>query len=111
MFASRGDDSGTHARERELWSAAGYAPDAARDDWYKDTGSGMLPTLNVALQLGGYTLVDRATWSTAAVHGQHRILLDGDTALRKQYSLFVGNPRKHPATKVRARPGTGRLAA
>ncbi len=102
VFASRGDDSGTHARERELWAAAGYLPDAARDDWYKDTGSGMLPTLNVALQLGGYTLVDRATWTTAPSHGQHRILLDGDAALRNQYSLIVVNPRKHPATKVRA---------
>ena len=102
VFASRGGDSGTHARERELWVAAGYTPDAARDDWYKDTGSGMLPTLNVALQLGGYTLVDRATWITAPAHGQHRILLDGDVALRNQYSLIVVNPRKHPATRVRA---------
>jgi len=101
VFASRGDESGTHARERALWKAAGYQPDAARDAWYKDTGSAMLPTLNVALQLDGYTLVDRATWDTAPSHGRHRVLLEGDDGLRNQYSLIVVNPRKHPAVKLR----------
>lgn len=101
VFASRGDDSGTHARERELWSAAGYRPDAARDAWYKDTGSAMLPTLNVALELNGYTLIDRATWDTAPRHARHRVVQEGDPALRNQYSLIVVNPARHPATKLR----------
>lgn len=101
LFASRGDDSGTHARERELWATAGYRPDAGRDAWYRDTGSAMLPTLNVALEFGGYTLIDRATWDTAPSHGQHRLLLENDPALLNQYSLIIVNPARHPATRWR----------
>lgn len=101
VFASRGDESGTHVRERELWAAAGYTPDARRDSWYKDTGSAMLPTLNVAIELGGYTLIDRASWDTAPNHARHRLLLEGDSALRNQYSVIVVNPRKHPNIKLR----------
>jgi tungstate transport system substrate-binding protein len=101
VFASRGDESGTHARERELWAAAGYTPDPAHDTWYKDTGSAMLATLNVAVQLDAYTLIDRATWATAPDHGQLRVLLEGDAALLNQYSLIIVNPRKHPATRLR----------
>ena len=101
LFFSRGDESGTHARERQLWSAAGYVPDPARDRWYRDTGSAMLPTLNVALELSGYTLIDRATWDTAPTQAGHAVLFEGGAELRNQYSVIVVNPRVHPAAKVR----------
>lgn len=101
LFFSRGDESGTHARERQLWAAAGYVPDAARDPWYRDTGSAMLPTLNVALELSGYTLIDRATWDTAPTQAGHAVLFEGGAALRNEYSVIVVNPRIHPAAKVR----------
>ena len=58
-FASRGDDSGTHKKEQELWKAAGVEPSG---DWYRETGSGMGPTLNTASQMPAYTLTDRGTW-------------------------------------------------
>ena len=101
LFFSRGDESGTHARERQLWAAAGHVPDAARDRWYRDTGSAMLSTLNVALELGGYTLIDRATWDTAPNQAGHAVLFEGGDELRNQYSVIVVNPRLHPAVKVR----------
>jgi tungstate transport system substrate-binding protein len=101
LFFSRGDESGTHTRERQLWAAAGYVPDVAHDGWYRDTGSAMLPTLNVALELSGYTLIDRATWDTAPTHAGHAVLFEGGQELRNQYSVIVVNPRVHPAAKVR----------
>ena len=58
MFVSRGDDSGTNAREGRLWESAGIAPGGS---WYQETGQGMGATLRVADENGGYTLSDRAT--------------------------------------------------
>lgn len=95
-FASRGDESGTHVRERGLWRAASFIPDPANDRWYKETGSGMVPTLNVAKELDAYTLVDRATWETYDDRGALRVLFDSGDALRNQYSLIAVDPRKHP---------------
>jgi tungstate transport system substrate-binding protein len=60
LFVSRGDGSGTHAREKGLWKAAGLTPDGK--PWYQQTGLGMGDTLNVAAEKGGYTLADRGTW-------------------------------------------------
>jgi tungstate transport system substrate-binding protein len=102
VFASRGDESGTHVRELELWQAAGLAPDAARDAWYRDTGSGMLPTLMVALELDGYTLIDRATWDTTEQRGSHRIVYAGDPALVNHYSLILVDPANHPHVQAAA---------
>jgi tungstate transport system substrate-binding protein len=59
VFVSRGDDSGTHARERSLWEEAGVTPGAP---WYQETGQGMGATLRVAVEKSGYTLSDRATY-------------------------------------------------
>ena len=61
-FVSRGDDSGTHARERSLWRAAGLRPWEDRPSWYVESGSGMGETLQMAGQAGAYTLTDRATF-------------------------------------------------
>src|SRR5690349_4900411 len=61
-FVARGDDSGTSKAELRLWKAAGIDPKAAGSGWYRDTGSGMGPTLNTAAAMDGYALSDRGTW-------------------------------------------------
>ena len=99
MFASRGDDSGTHKAERRLWNAAGVAPKGA---WYRETGSGMGATLNIASQLGAYALADRATWIAFRNKGILRIATEGDTRLFNQYGVILVNPAKHPHVKKAA---------
>ena len=85
-FASRGDNSGTHQTERTLW--VGIADvDAASGRWYRETGSGMGVTLNIAIAMGAYALTDRASWLAFANRGTHRILSEGDAALFNQYGL------------------------
>lgn len=96
-FASRGDDSGTHAAERALWQEAGIAPEG---DWYRETGSGMGPTLNVAAQMPAYTLTDRGTWISFNNRGELEVLFEGDPALFNQYGAIVVNPAVHPAVKA-----------
>jgi tungstate transport system substrate-binding protein len=96
-FASRGDDSGTHKKELELWKAAGVEP---AGDWYRETGSGMGPTLNTAAQMPAYTLTDRGTWLSFQNPGPLEVLVEGDKALFNQYGVILVNPEKHPHVKV-----------
>jgi tungstate transport system substrate-binding protein len=95
-FASRGDDSGTHKKELELWKEAGIEP---AGDWYKETGSGMGPTLNTASELPAYALTDRATWISFENKGPLEILVEGDTKLFNQYGAILVDPEKHPHVK------------
>jgi tungstate transport system substrate-binding protein len=98
-FASRGDKSGTHFAELELWKAAGI--DIARDrgPWYRDTGSGMGPTLNTASAMNAYALTDRGTWLSFKNRGDLVILVEGDRRLFNQYGVILVNPAKHPHIK------------
>ena len=96
-FASRGDDSGTHKKELDLWKLAGVEPTG---DWYKETGAGMGPTLNTSAELPAYTLTDRATWISFENKGPLAIQVEGDTALFNQYGVILVNPAKHPHVKV-----------
>lgn len=98
-FASRGDDSGTHKKELALWQAAGVDPAASSGAWYRETGSGMGATLNVATGTKGYCLTDRATWISFANKQDFRIHVEGDPQLFNQYGLIVVNPQKHPRVK------------
>jgi tungstate transport system substrate-binding protein len=100
-FASRGDDSGTHKKERQLWSLAGLVPWKTRAKWYRETGSGMGATLNVAVAMGAYALTDRATWIAFANKGRHRVLVEGDRRLFNQYGVILVNPAKHPRVKAK----------
>lgn len=94
MFASRGDDSGTHKKELALWSAAGIEPASASGDWYRETGSGMGATLNTGIGLGAYVLTDRATWITFGNKQDYEIQVEGDAALFNQYGIILVNPER-----------------
>lgn len=99
-FASRGDDSGTHRKERALWRAAGAATPSG--GWYRETGSGMGATLNIAVGMGAYALTDRASWIAFANKGDHRLLVEGDPELFNQYGVTLVNPERHPNTRAGA---------
>jgi tungstate transport system substrate-binding protein len=97
-FASRGDDSGTHKRERALWAAAGVeAPSGA---WYRETGSGMGATLNIAAGMGAHALTDRATWLSFKNKDGMAVLFEGDAALFNQYGVIAVNPARFPHVKA-----------
>jgi len=100
VFASRGDDSGTHKKERSLWRATRAQPDAASGRWYRETGSGMGATLNVAVGMGAYTLTDRATWISFKNKGEHVIHVEGTQALFNQYGVILVNPERHARVKA-----------
>lgn len=85
-FFTRGDDSGTNAKEKALWKAAGVAPSGG---WYQTTGQGMGETLTIADQKGGYTLSDRATYLSKRDSLTLEILVEGDEALRNQYHVIT----------------------
>jgi tungstate transport system substrate-binding protein len=98
-FASRGDKSGTHAAELRFWKAAGI--DIAKDkgSWYRETGSGMGPTLNVAAAMGAYALADRGTWLSFKNRQSLGIVVEGDERLFNQYGVTLVNPAKHKHVK------------
>jgi tungstate transport system substrate-binding protein len=98
-FVSRGDRSGTHIAELDLWKAAGI--DIAKDKgpWYRDTGQGMGPALNTASSMGAYLLADRGTWLAFRNRGELAILVQGDKRLFNQYGVMLVNPEKHASVK------------
>lgn len=98
-FASRGDDSGTHKKETALWADAGIDAIAASGDWYRETGSGMGATLNIAVGMSAYTLTDRATWMAFANKQQHGILFQGDAGLYNQYGVIAVDPDHCPRAR------------
>jgi tungstate transport system substrate-binding protein len=103
LFASRGDNSGTHSKELALWKAAGVDPAAASGTWYRETGSGMGATLNTAVGMGAYALTDRGTWISFKNKGGYKIVIEGDPELFNQYGVVLVNPAKFP--NVKAKPG------
>lgn len=98
-FASRGDDSGTHVAELNLWEAAGVVPEGS---WYRETGSGMGPTLNTASQMNAYALTDRGTWLSFQNRGELEILFEGDEVLFNPYGVILVNPEMHDHVKAEA---------
>ena len=98
-FVSRGDKSGTHAAELRYWKAAGVDLDKVKGPWYRDTGSGMGPSLNMASSVNGYILTDRGTWLAFKNRGDLTILVEGDNRLFNQYGVILVNPEKHPHVK------------
>ena len=101
LFASRGDDSGTHKAEMRLWREAGVDAVAASGSWYRETGSGMGATLNTAIGLGAYTMVDRATWVSFGNKHGYRVMVEGDRRFFNQYGIILVSPNKHPRVKAK----------
>jgi tungstate transport system substrate-binding protein len=98
-FASRGDKSGTHFAELQLWKAAGVDMEKGKGPWYRDTGSGMGPTLNTAAGMNAYALTDRGTWLSFKNRADLVISVEGDQRLFNQYGIILVNPAKHPHVK------------
>ncbi|MCB1874831.1 MAG: extracellular solute-binding protein [Chromatiales bacterium] len=96
LFASRGDNSGTHKKEQALWKDTGIDPTADSGTWYRETGSGMGATLNAAVGMGAYTLTDRGTWISFRNKGDFQIVVEGDSRLFNQYGVILVNPARHP---------------
>lgn len=99
LFVSRGDDSGTHKKEREIWKSAGVDP---HGDWYREIGSGMGAALNMVAVTDGYTLSDRGTWLSFGNKENLDLLFSGVAGLRNPYSAIVVNDQKFPHVKTEA---------
>ncbi len=97
VFVSRGDNSGTHRKERALWEATGLiVPE--RERWYVQTGQGMMSTINIAAERRGYMLTDRGTYIKYAdnLKGNPplKVVLEGDPDLLNPYSVIIVNPER-----------------
>lgn len=102
LFASRGDESGTHKKEMALWSDAGIDPAAASGGWYRETGSGMGATLNAGIGMGAYALTDRATWISFENKQDYEVHVEGDADLVNQYGVIPVNPERCPSVQAAA---------
>ncbi len=98
-FVSRGDKSGTHIAEIDLWKLAGIDIATEKGPWYRDTGQGMGPALNTASAMNAYILSDRGTWISFKNRGELAIAVEGDRRLFNQYGVMLVNPAKHPNVK------------
>jgi tungstate transport system substrate-binding protein len=95
-FVSRGDKSGTDAKEKRLWREAGVSPGGS---WYRDIGGGMGAALNAAIAMNAYTLSDRGTWLSYGHKAGTKIVLQGDHRLLNFYDVILLSPRTHPEAK------------
>ena len=100
LFASRGDDSGTHKKEKALWKLAGVDTKPSSGKWYRETGSGMGATLNAGVGMGAYVLTDRATWIAFKNKGDFQIAVEGDKRLFNQYGVIVVSAAKCLSVKT-----------
>ena len=103
-FISRGDKSGTHIAEQDLWKVAGIDIEKERREkilgpWYKSIGQGMGAALNTASASNSYVLTDRGTWLSFKNRGDLIISVEGDNRLFNQYGAMLVNPAKHPTVK------------
>ena len=94
LFLSRGDNSGTHSKEKGIWKAAGINPEGEK--WYQQTGLGMGQTLSVTAEKKGYTLADRGTYLALKKNLNLDILVEGDAILLNIYHVIEVNPSKWP---------------
>jgi tungstate transport system substrate-binding protein len=99
VFVSRGDESGTHHKEKEIWKKAGRDPNG---DWYVRSGAGMATVLRIADEKNAYTLADRGTFLALRKELRPVILWEGDPLLRNRYVVILVNPDKHPHVNASA---------
>jgi tungstate transport system substrate-binding protein len=96
MFVSRGDDSGTHKKEKSLWQAAGIEPSG---EWYMSAGQGMGVVIIIADEKQAYTMTDRGTYIAYKSKIEIPVLVEGDKRLFNPYGVIAVNPEKHPHVK------------
>jgi tungstate transport system substrate-binding protein len=96
-FISRGDDSGTHKKEKYLWEKSKTEP---KGDWYLSAGQGMGNVLIIAFEKQAYTLSDRGTYLAYKQKIDLEILREGDDVLLNPYHVILVNPEKHPHVNV-----------
>jgi len=99
-FISRGDRSGTHIAELQLWKDAGIDIEKDKGPWYKPIGQGMGAALNTAGASNSYVLSDRASWLRFKNKDDLAILVQGDKRLFNQYGVMLVTPEKHPTVKM-----------
>ncbi len=99
IFVSRGDDSGTHKKEREIWQVSGVHVTGLSGTWYRELGSGMGATLNAAAGMNAYTLTDRGTWLSFLNRQGLTIVSEGDERLFNPYGVVLVNADRHPHVK------------
>ncbi len=95
-FVSRGDESGTHRKEKEIWKAAATIP---KGKWYLEAGQGMGEVIQMAAQVRGYTLADRGTYIAYRKKTDLVVLGQGDKGLWNPYGVIAVNPARHPHVK------------
>jgi len=102
LFVSRGDDSGTHKKEMQLWQAASLEPQKQSGTWYREIGAGMGAALNMATAQGAYVISDRGTWLRYQKSGGLAVLSEGDKRLVNPYGVILVNKDRHPHVKSAA---------
>lgn len=98
-FISRGDDSGTHKREKQFWKKLDLSPKSGKDSWYMEAGQGMAATLKIADEKNAYVMLDRATYNFQKDKTRLVLLMDGDDQLLNPYGIIAVNPEKYPSVK------------
>jgi tungstate transport system substrate-binding protein len=93
VFVSRGDDSGTHKKERAIWSQSGVSPSGA---WYREAGQGMGKVLQMADELGAYTLTDRGTWIAYRDKSRLKVAYQGHEELFNPYAIIEVSSQRYP---------------
>ena len=101
IFISRGDNSGTHFKEISIWETAKLNPIKFSGKWYRETGSGMGTTLNLASGMGAYTLSDRASWINFNNKNDLVIITEKNKTLLNQYGITMVNPSRCPNVKFK----------
>lgn len=93
LFISRGDDSGTHKKEQQLWESSGVIADTS---WHREAGQGMGKVIQIATELDAYTLTDRGTWLAYRDKSTLKILFQGDKALHNSYGIIAVSSKRYP---------------
>lgn len=97
LFISRGDDSGTHKKEKKLWASANIQPEGA---WYREIGQGMGKAIQIANELYAYTLTDRGTWLSYKDKTNLEILYEGQKLMFNPYGIIAVNPKRYPDINI-----------
>ncbi len=96
IFISRGDDSGTHKKELELWKSANIDIKANDRKWYREAGQGMGKILQMAGEMNAYTITDRGTWLAYESKSPLKIAFEGDSILFNPYGIIAVSSKKYP---------------